>query len=154
MIEASIDVLIAKGYALIPEGVTDVCASVVFGAMSSRAGSVDHKIVVTNTTEPAKAQTATSTSPISRTATSPRLTYSNLGYPPILANVNLIDYQPVDVASVSVVIESAGVPAFQLDELCTVELYAHAYHLDAASNHQAESYRPHFVSLYWEIRAE
>ena len=152
-------VQIAKGYAFIPDKVTHVTASINYAALSVEGGKVDHKLTVTNSVTPTPgAVTQTKSDPIPPGIPGRSASPSNnvLGYPPGLANQNLSDFQPVSTSTVSVRIEKAdGGVNLPVNQLCTIEVFGHAYFFrEYLGTNTAQWYRPHFVSVYLETRAQ
>jgi len=155
VVQNTAGVIIAKGYAFIPENITHLCASINFAAMSVDGGEVDHKLKITNASAATLSTTQTDDIPAGGASRPPANTYSALGYPPGLANQNFADLQPTATSSVNIELEKSGTPSITLGNLCTIEVYGHAYFFRTyLGTNAAQFYRPHFISVWTETRAE
>ncbi len=155
MVNASAMVEICKGHVFIPEKVTHLCASINYAAMSKEGGQVAHKLKITNASAETLDERKDDFLPSGTATAPPASTYSALGFPPGLANQNLADFQPMGSSSVEVELEKSGVAAITLGQLCTIEVSAFAYfYRSYLGTDAAQYYRPFFVSVWTETRAE
>jgi hypothetical protein len=151
------DVLIAEGYAFLPENITHLCAAINYGAISMDGGKIDHKLKITNASAATLSTTQTDVIPSLGASRPPANTYSALGWPPGLAthSSGAARAQPTATSSVNIELEKSGTPSIALGQVCTIEVYGHAYFIRPGSGtRDAEFYRPHFISVWTETRAE
>jgi len=153
--------VIAQNWAHIPENITHLSCSVIYAAAAweGRVGTVEHKLTITNAASAALSA-----------ARSDNITNQTPGYvssPPGVgsaaqrisaiyaaqAALNKIDLVPLSRTSAEIVIEKDGAALIALDQICDIKLEARAYSADSAGTETAALYRPHFVSVFWEVRA-
>lgn len=150
-------VTIARNWAHIPENVTHLVCSTVYAAMAMQPGTVEHQLTITNAASAsltAEKSTALSGVIVNSGRTAGRPTLGNAAQRVQAMNANFIDFQPLLRSSVEIEIEKGGAALIALDQLCEIRIKARAYSTDSAGAKIAEFYRPHFVSVFWEVRAE
>lgn len=140
---------IAHCEVFLPLGITHLVCSANYAALSTEGGEVGHKIVATNATS--ETLENTHTVPIPSSASIGGV----FGNRPGLANQNLADFQPMGTSGVELELEKAGSASITLGGLFTIDVYANAfYYDDFLEVNRAQYYRPFFVCVWTETRAE
>ena len=142
---------IAKGYAYIPSSVTHLVATVVFSA--GNTDTLRHILRITPDVGTVLEITQRMANPI--TGASPVSSHLPLGFSPASANYNYFGQMKRSQEALEVVLEINGVPKTTLDQRCMIELEASCYSIDpSATVYPAGFYRPFFVSIFLEVRAD
>jgi len=151
-------VTIARNWAHIPENITHLVCSTVYAAMAMQPGTVQHQLTITNAASASlTAEKSTTLSGVTVNSGVPlggRPGIGNAAQRAGAMNPNIIDFQPLSRSSVEIKIEKDGAALIALDQICDIKLEARAYSTNSAGAKIAEFYRPHFVSVFWEVRAE